>query len=71
MTPLVRNFLTGTQVRIPIVRVVPVHLELAVVPIRVRDIAVRIARTVFLFAFVHLTDNPHWDFLCCPGVKQA
>ena len=67
-----RNFLTGTEIDVAIVKIVPiVHSELAVVPIRVRDIASRIARTVILFAFVHITDNPHRDFLCCPGVKQA
>ncbi len=52
MTPLVRNFLTGTQVVVPIGHIVPVHPELAVVPVRVRDVAVRIARATHLFAFV-------------------
>ena len=40
-----RNFLTGTQVRVAIVAIVPVDLELAVVPVRVRHIAVGVAGT--------------------------
>lgn len=71
MTPLVRNFLAGPQVLVPIVRVVPVHPELAVVPVRVRHVTVRVARAIFLFDFFRLTDNPHRDFLCCHTAKYA
>ena len=71
MAPLVRNFLAGTQVVVPIVRVVPVYPELAVVPVRVRHVTVRVARTIFLFDFFHFTDNPHRDFLCCHTVRYA
>jgi hypothetical protein len=71
MTPLVRNFLTGTQVVVPIGHIVPVHPELVVVPVRVRDVAVRIARATLLFVFVRITDKPHWTFLCCHTAKYA
>ena len=36
---------SGTEVRIAVVSVVPVDVELVVVPVRVRDVAVAIART--------------------------
>ena len=71
MAPFMRNFLAGTNVVVPIVHVVPVYPELVIVPVRVRDVAVRVARTIFLFGFFQFTDNPHWDFLCCHGVKHA
>lgn len=36
---------SGTEVRIAIRRSVPVHVRLVVVPVRVRHVAIRIART--------------------------
>ncbi len=57
-----RNF-TRTEVRIPIRNVVPVHVELVVVPVHVWDVAVGIARSSFLLHFVHISRNRN-DFLC-------
>ena len=42
-----RDFGTGTKIVIGVVRVVPVDIDLAIVrvPVDVRDIAIRVART--------------------------
>ncbi len=70
--PLARNFLTSPDIRIPVVGIVPVDLELVVVPVRVRDIAVRIARTALLpFSFLP-SPNIFFKIFCVPlGVLQA
>lgn len=43
-----RNF-SRTEVRVGIPRIVPVDVELAVVPVRVRHIAVGVAGTEFIY----------------------
>lgn len=49
MLLLMRDFCTGPDVVVPVVRVVPVDIELAVVsvPIHVRHVTVRVARPVY------------------------
>jgi hypothetical protein len=66
-----RNFLTGTQVVIPIVNTVVVHVELTVVPIAVGHNAIRIARAVFLSNFFRITESLLQNFLSFPVVKRA
>ena len=52
-----RDFGTGTDFVIVIVGVVPVDLELVVVPVAVRHVAIRVTRARYLPDFIHVTDN--------------
>jgi len=54
-----RDFCTGPKVVVPVVRVVPVDVDLAVVgvPVHVRHVAVRVARTRVLLVSVQFTNN--------------
>jgi hypothetical protein len=66
-----RNFLTSTQVLVLIVGIVPVHLELIVVPVGVWHVAIGIARAVILSYFFHITRNLLQNSLSFLVVKQA
>jgi len=66
-----RNFCrTRTQVIAGIGRVVPIDIQLVVVPVDVRNIAVRIARTRILLNSVYLTENQKIIF-CVIRLKPA
>ncbi len=61
---LIRILLTNTEVRILIRGFVPVHVELPIVPVRVRHVAVRIPGAAS--ALHHPLHRKHVFFLCLP-----
>lgn len=71
--------MTGAQVVVRIVGVVPVDVELVVVPVHVRDIAIGVARALFFTTFHPYTRRRYFSgsrpsteaWQCAPVFKPA
>lgn len=57
------KLLTRTQVVIGVVGMIPIDVQLVVVPVHVRNVAISIARTRLLPDLIHFTENLLQNFL--------
>ncbi|MEK7193346.1 MAG: hypothetical protein AAB652_00990 [Patescibacteria group bacterium] len=53
--PLWRNFCTDADIVVPIVGIVPVDVQVVVVPVHVRHVVIRIPRTCVLSDSIRIT----------------